>query len=323
MSNPVWWDRPHPLRWILLPLSGLYALGWGLYRLTYTLGFKQSKRLHNPVICVGNYRVGGTGKTPFVRWLTWRLQQIGHQVVLSTSGYGSPRSDAATLAPEGPLSAMEWGDEAALLRLALPDVPIIVGRRRTLAAQICHEKFPAAVMLMDDGFQHLPLAKDITIVLDPPGGNQLCLPSGPYRENRLFRGRASLVLPSSGFNLVREPMYLLEREQVKHGFALDLLILTIAQPENFVEQAKLAGFSWQRAIILPDHAPVTEGHLEGATKGFGLCTTKDWVKIKELPNAGNYRWVVADYDHSVHEGEEFLAWLINELGKTEGATSKA
>lgn len=320
MSNPVWWDRPHLLRWILLPLSSLYALGWGLYRLTYALGLKQSKRLHKPVICVGNYRVGGTGKTPFVRWLTWRLQQIGREVVLSTSGYGSPRAEAATLAPTGPLNASEWGDEAALLRLALPEVPIIVGRRRTLAAQICHEKFPDAVMLMDDGFQHLPLAKDVTIVLDPPGGNQFCLPSGPYRENRLFRGRASQVLPNSDFTLVREPMYLLNREQVKKGFALDLLVLTIAQPQQFIEQAKLAGFSWRREVILGDHATVTPDHLGKVENGMGLCTTKDWVKIMELPNATDFQWVVADYDHSVHEGEEFLAWLINELGKTEGAT---
>ena len=320
MSNPVWWDRPHPLRWILLPLSGLYALGWGLYRLTYAVGFKRSKRLHTPVICVGNYRVGGTGKTPFVRWLTWRLHQLGRSVVLSTSGYGSPRAEAATLAPDGPLSATEWGDEAALLRLALPNVPIIVGRRRTLAAQLCQENFPNAVMVMDDGFQHLPLAKDVTVVLDPPGENRFCLPAGPYRENKLFRGRASQVLPSASFTLVREPMYLLDREPVKIGFALDLLVLTIAQPQQFIEQAKMAGFSWQREVILTDHAPVLPEHLGTAKGGVALCTAKDWVKIMELPNVDNYRWVVADYDHSVHEGEEFLAWLINELGKTEDAT---
>lgn len=310
------------MRWMLLPLSALYALGWGLYRLTYALKIKQSKRLHSPIICVGNYRVGGTGKTPFVRWLAFRCQQLGKSVVLSTSGYGSPRAEAATLAPEGELDAKEWGDEAALLRLALPQVPIIVGRRRTLAAQICHKHFPESLLIMDDGLQHLPLAKDVTIVLDPPGTNPFCLPAGPYRENRLFRGKASLVMPSRDFHLVRDPMYLFQREPLKTGRKVELMICAIARPEQFIEQAKMAGFEWQRQVILADHAGITNQDLAG-NGGLALCTAKDWVKIKELSEAARYDWIVADYDHEVREGEEFLAWLISELGKIDGAISKA
>src|SRR4051794_30361708 len=102
------------LRTLLTPASWGYALGWQAYLAMYQLGFKKAKAPHRPIVCVGNLLVGGTGKTPVTIHISDLLTGLGHQVVISCSGYGSPASEAACLAPKGPLSASEWGDEAAL-----------------------------------------------------------------------------------------------------------------------------------------------------------------------------------------------------------------
>ncbi|RYD40359.1 MAG: tetraacyldisaccharide 4'-kinase, partial [Verrucomicrobiaceae bacterium] len=158
---------PFFARLVLTPLSWLYAAGWQAYLATYRFGFKKAAEPHRPILCVGNLQVGGSGKSPLVRHLIDVLRGMGREVVVSCSGYGSPRAEAATLAPEGELDAAEWGDEPAMLRMQVPDLPLVVGRRRVLAAAIVHQHFPNAVMLMDDGFQHLPLRKTLSIVLDP------------------------------------------------------------------------------------------------------------------------------------------------------------
>ena len=187
---------PRLARLALSPLSLIYAIGWEAYLGVYRLGLKRAKEPHRPVVCVGNLVSGGSGKTPATLHVAQVLADLGHSVVLSASGYGSPGSEAATLIPEGPLDPSEWGDEPALYRELLPAVPIIVGRRRVLAAEICAREFPDAVLLMDDGFQHLPLRKHLSMILDSPEPeNRMCLPAGPYREPRWNRRRADLVLP--------------------------------------------------------------------------------------------------------------------------------
>lgn len=234
-------------------------------------------------------------------------------MVISTSGYGSPSAEAAQIAPDGPLDAAKWGDEAALLRLSLPDTPLIVGRRRTLAAELCQQAFPESLLLLDDGFQHLPLAKDVTIVLDPPSPNPSCLPAGPYREPRWFRNRASLVLPSREFHLRRVPTTFGEPDKV-----VDFVLCGIAQPKPFLAESRQNGFSWEREVVLQDHATAGEIPWDSLpqTRGVALCTAKDWVKIRDLPTAQAWKWVVVDYDHEVVEGEELIAWVLSKLGKT-------
>lgn len=192
-------------RTLLTPASWIYALGWQGYLAMYRLGVKKAKAPHSPVVCVGNLQVGGTGKTPATIHLADVLLSMGREVVVSCSGYGSPASEAARLAPSGPLDAGEWGDEAALFRWLRPELPLIVGRRRVLAAETCHREFPTALLLMDDGFQHLPLKKHLTIVLDPPSPNRRCLPAGPYREPWSNRGRADVVIPGD-FRIEAAPM---------------------------------------------------------------------------------------------------------------------
>lgn len=314
------WEGRSPVarvsRIALLPLSILYACGWESYRLVYRLSLKKPKAPHRPVICVGNLVVGGAGKSPLIAYLARQLTSRGFRVVIGCSGYGSPHSEAATIAPEGYLRAKDWGDEPAMFRWHLPDVPIVVGRRRVLAAELVHERFPDSVLLMDDGFQHLPVHKDINILLDPATpSNGLCLPAGPYREPRWNRNRADLILPGD-FEVESEPLVINDdagRPLPKGPYNL---ICALGQPGRFVGAATAAlGSPPVQSVLLPDH----DG-LEGGTllSSFGantpiVVTAKDWVKLRERPDFGTHSVYIAHHFVRIKPEEPFFAWLTSRI----------
>ena len=321
------WDSPAPgariARAVLAPLSWLYAGGWQAYLLTYRLGLKRAAAPHRPVLCVGNLQAGGSGKSPLVRHLVDVLREMGREVVVSCSGYGAPRAEAATLAPGGELDAAEWGDEPAMLRALVPDLLLVVGRRRVLAAEIVHATDPNAVMLMDDGFQHLPLRKTLSLVLDPPDPpNRLCLPAGPYREPRSNRRRADLVLP--GRFRVEEEGWLEEgkekrREENDQAPSSPLpfptsfnVLCALGQPARF-----LASLPEKPALarLLPDHDPLTAGNLfDGMDPALPVVVTaKDWVKLRARTDLAGRRFLVARHAVRVEPADEFRAWLAERL----------
>ena len=296
----------------LTPLSLLYAGGWQTYLATYRLGLKRADSPHRPVLCVGNLQVGGSGKSPLVLHLAALLRDMEKEVVVSCSGYGSPRAEAASLAPEGPLDAAEWGDEPAMFRLLAPDLPLVVGRRRVLAAKTVQESHPDAVMLMDDGFQHLPLRKTLSLVLDPSDPpNRLCLPAGPYREPRGNRRRADEVLPGR-FRVVEEGAWFEdegERVALPSSFAV---LCALGQPARFL--AALPGEPLM-ARLLPDHDPLTAGTLfDGMDPAVPVVVTaKDWVKLRVRPDLAGRRILVARHSVRVEPAAEFRAWIGERL----------
>lgn len=288
------------IRTALTPASWLYGLGWRAYVACYRLGLKKPSRPHSPVICVGNLVVGGSGKTPVTVFLARHLISKGRRVVISASGYGSPASEAAAVAPEGLLDPAVWGDEPALLREELPDVPLIVGRRRVLAAELCHKHFPDAVMLMDDGLQHLPLARDLNLVIDPPGSNRRCLPAGPYREPRSkfpsFRGQV-VVLPGDLKIEYTALDFTPEKPSRAH------LLCAIGNPAGFVASVRDAGVELATVMALSDHEPLSGDVFRDLDPALPvIVTSKDWVKLRgreDLP-----RIVVARRSCEVGPSEE-------------------
>jgi tetraacyldisaccharide 4'-kinase len=300
---------------VLLPASGLYALGWMAYEAIYQLGWKKAARPHRPVICVGNLTVGGMGKTPVTAYVAETLLSLGHQVVISANGYRSPRQEGATLAPEGDLDAREWGDEPALLRQMLADVPLVIGRRRVEAAKIVHERFPNAVMLMDDGVQHLPLRRDITILLEPEKTrNPFCLPAGPYREPRK-RGlrKADLVLPRPPFDLSAQYGDLIG-DPIPEG--ADVQIVTaIAQPERFRSLVEHMGYRVVAGRFWPDHDPLDRALDDPRLRpGVPLLTTqKDWVKLGRHRDRFDGPLAVIPYRVAIEPEDRFRQWLKEKL----------
>ncbi|MBK8096636.1 MAG: tetraacyldisaccharide 4'-kinase [Planctomycetes bacterium] len=176
-------DRPHPLRQALWPLGLLYGCVAGFRNWLFDARLKRIERLAAPVVSVGNLTVGGTGKTPTVAWLSALARRHGRRPGVLARGYG--RVPGAELNDEGQMlaQAMPW-----LLQQQDPDR--VAAGRRLLAAG-------ADFVILDDGFQHRRLHRDIDLLcLDAtaPFGNGQCLPAGDLREWRSGLERASLVL---------------------------------------------------------------------------------------------------------------------------------
>jgi tetraacyldisaccharide 4'-kinase len=166
----------------------------------YARGWLKTRRLDRPVVCVGNLSVGGTGKTPLVMLIAQFLSQRGWNPAILTRGYGR-RGGARTvvLAPDTGRSPdpREVGDEPALLARALPQVPIIVCADRYRGGRRAEDCFHVGAHLLDDGFQHRALERDVDVVaLDTTQelSDQALLPVGRLREPPAALGRAHLVV---------------------------------------------------------------------------------------------------------------------------------
>ncbi|MER3414434.1 MAG: hypothetical protein C4341_09450 [Armatimonadota bacterium] len=188
----------------LAPLGWLYAAGWRVYLGTYALGLKRRAHVSIPVFCAGNLEVGGSGKTPLAIALADLLEEMRLRPVVSVSGYGSPSSVGARLhAPGEALEAKTHGDEAALVRMKRPALPLIIGRDRVAAARLAVEA-GAGSLVLDDGFQHLPLGRAGDLLVWQSAGTDAACPLGHYVSRRAARGelthcwsrRVALRLPS-------------------------------------------------------------------------------------------------------------------------------
>lgn len=181
----------------LSPLTPLYRAVLAARVTAYRRGWKKSHHLPAPVISVGNLTFGGTGKTPTVLALVRDLVRRGRRPAVLTRGYGRESSQPIVLVgPNLAASPSEAGDEPLELASRLPGVPIVVNPDRAGGGKIAID-CGADVLVLDDGFQHLRLYRDLDLVLvdagDPWGGNRLP-PLGRLREPVAAISRASAVL---------------------------------------------------------------------------------------------------------------------------------
>jgi tetraacyldisaccharide 4'-kinase len=178
-----------------------YALGVRGREAAYQKGLLSTKRLPRPTVCVGNITVGGTGKTPLVMRLVSDLLAKGCRPAVLLRGYKRERRTQEPLlvrSPQGILADVrESGDEAMELALRLPGACIGVGADRFASGTMILQQFPVDCFIMDDGFQHYQLYRDVNIVTldvsDPWGGGKL-LPAGLLRESPEALRRADLVV---------------------------------------------------------------------------------------------------------------------------------
>ena len=187
---------------LLLPLglvSRGYSLGARLHRAVYSGGWAPSRRLPCRVVSVGSLLAGGSGKTPVAAWVAGRLRARGHRVVIATRGYGRLRGDAVHALSDGRRvhgDVVGMGDEPLVLAAHAADVPVLVGRDRGVVGLRAVSAFGADVLVLDDGFEHYRLARDIDIVTIDGGvgfGNRRVLPRGPLREPVSALARAHAV----------------------------------------------------------------------------------------------------------------------------------
>lgn len=237
---------------LLKPFELLYRGVNRLRRFLYRKGVLKAKRLSKPVISIGNIAAGGTGKTPAVIAVTRFLQSRGLRVAVLTRGYGREN------AYQGPITSFDadkFGDEPVLIKRAT-NADVIVGANRYENAR----DIDADVFVLDDGFQHLQLHRDLDVVIDAP--------SRFYREGRSALKHADIVIPrrlARRMPQIKGPVF---------AFA------GLANNEQFFEGLNAAG-----TRSFPDHHRYTAADIEALkrdAKGATLVTTeKDAVKIDD------------------------------------------
>ncbi|HEV2183122.1 MAG TPA: tetraacyldisaccharide 4'-kinase [Candidatus Acidoferrales bacterium] len=300
---------------LLWPLSLLYAAGARLRAWTYRAGIVHQRRLRGVVISVGNLTVGGTGKTPLVVWLAQRFDASGKKTGVLSRGYrplpqSSHFADGVKI-PEG------WNDEAALLHKRVGNrVEIGVGASRFAKGRELESR-GIECFILDDGFQHLQLARDLDIVLvdatNPFGGGHL-LPAGRLREPISALGRAGIVIitrsedaPATGAIIQRHtsaPIFygrteLLSVETYSQpatttnnqptGAQKVFAFCGIGNPAAFFDDLATWGIQLAGRAIFRDHHLYTEtdlSDLESRALAAGadalLCTEKDIQDLTPL-----------------------------------------
>ena len=308
---------------VLGALTGGYRGLLGAREWLYGQGLLRSRALGCAVVSVGNLTVGGTGKTPAVELAVQTLAEMGHLPAVVSRGYRRQTRGVQIVADTASvrLDPEDAGDEPFLLARRLPGIPVVVGANRHDAARLAVERFGVTAVVLDDGFQHRTLAKDLEIVMTRarnPRGNGSLLPSGPLREPLSALGRADLIVaagteapadiaevvataalhapdvPVLGARYV--PVECWEAERMwSHpvtvlGGVRVLAFAGIASPEAFDSTLRRLGVNIVDNVRFPDHhwyAAAELRRLEGRAAAGGadalVTTEKDWVRLRRLP----------------------------------------
>jgi tetraacyldisaccharide 4'-kinase len=330
---------------LLLPLSWLYAAGARIHRALYERGLLRRRRLACRVVSVGNLVVGGSGKTPTAAYVARGLRGRGHRVVVATRGYGRAGREPVEVVSDGRhvLSRVEVaGDEPLVLAAHAPGVPVLVGPDRDLVGLRAVAAFGAQVLVLDDGFHHYRLARDVEIVLvdGVQGfGNRRVLPAGPLREHPSGLARAHAIGVVDGplrprdeallarhapqafrFRVVRRPTSVRPLAGGPRVPAARLageavgLLCGLAHPEGFRATVESLGARVVAERPLPDHHRYRPADLRGIgdEAPCWLTTEKDALKI--LPRwAAHLDLRVLAIEAEVEDGERFLDWLDDRL----------
>jgi tetraacyldisaccharide 4'-kinase len=303
----------------------LYELGVVARTALYESGWLEAKRLGRPVLSVGNITLGGTGKTPIVEMLAAFLRDEGYAVAILTRGYGRKRRGREVLwseSGEQPPEAYErGGDEPALLARRVPGVHVVVDSNRHSAGAWAERELNPDVFILDDGFQHLRLARDLDILVidatDPFGGCEM-LPYGRLREPLRGVRRAGAVIVTRADRpfddaYVRGVIRGACGEGVPVCYArhevtglrplagtrpIDLgelrgrraaVLAAIGNPGVFLGDMKRAGVDVVADALLPDHHDYSQRDVDaaiGSARAAGaevvLTTEKDAVKLERL-----------------------------------------
>ena len=250
--------------WLILGFlrgcSYLYEYGVRLKLAMYDMGIKKKEKLDCCVISIGNITVGGTGKTPTAQKMADLIKRMGYRVVILNRGYRSHWDKEIGVVSDGNkifMTAYEAGDEAYLMAKTLPGIPVVIGKNRAITGKYAVEKLNAEVIIMDDGYQHWHLERDLDVVLVDTlnmFGNGCVLPRGMLREPLENLNRGDLfLLTKTDQSSVLSRMQL--RKTIERYNAKAPVVESVHHPKNFVEIA-----DWYKGIT-QNHMDLSE--LEG------------------------------------------------------------
>jgi len=335
-------------------LSLLYGMGVGIRLHAYGLGIFRSHRLPAFVISIGNLTAGGTGKTPAVEMIAnWALKQ-GYRPAVLSRGYGGQFKGEVLVVSDGkevksdPIAS---GDEPYFLAKRLPHIPVMVSNKRYRGGILACEELGSDFLILDDGFQHMELQRDLDIVLldgANPFGNNYLLPRGPLREpvGSLKRADALVFtrcgagekdegtrrLLSRGFPWA--PMFQsnhVPTHVVFPGTGDDTIVPVsdlkgkpviafagIAHPEYFRATLETLGVEILAFEPFMDHHIYTSqeiGNLVARKEHFRahyiLMTGKDWVKVERAGNISQEMGYV-DIQFQLLDGEDTFFRMVQD-----------
>jgi len=337
---------------VLAAATAGYRVGVEVRDWTFASGLRRIRRLPCPVVSIGNLTVGGTGKTPCTIALAQRLRGWGHAAGILLRGYGRHVS-GVTLAADDREVRSRWeavGDEAMLLARRLPGVPVVVGASRFQAGQEVLRRFRLDVLLLDDGFQHRQLHRDLDLVMvdasDAFGGGRL-LPRGRLREPvaALCRAQAIILTRSDQASdlpglrrcleqIVPGALQVLARHRPARlmrfpegeeyplaslGGRRVLAVSGIANPEAFHRTLTDLGAVVAGTLTFPDHHPYGPADLARVGRGADearadlvITTEKDALRMPAWDGGGrpDRPLRVLCVDLEIIEGAEALDALL-------------
>ena len=309
----IWLFLLSMVSWIYYSLVKLRGSG-------YALGIMPRRKLPVPVISVGNITLGGSGKTPLVEKIAKVLCAEQKRVAILTRGYKGSSEGETLLVSDGVrllAGVKEAGDEAFMLAMNLPSAAVVVGKDRFRSGMLAIRDLSVEALILDDGFQHLALQRDLDVVLidaKEPFGHGHLFPRGLLREPPTALSRAHLIVITQGadccdpngiresvrrynrrapiFTGKRRPLFLVavpegtrrELEEIRGKRCV--AISGIASPSSFLALLLSLGAEVIRSFSFPDHYPYTRQELreiagvaQGAGAHFILTTEKDAVRI--------------------------------------------
>lgn len=300
---------------ILKFCSFFYGIGSGAKNFLYDKGFLRPKKVDAFVISVGNFTTGGVGKTPVVAEIAKYFVEKGEKIAIISRGYGGKLdnkkvnviSDGVNLYYKADMA----GDEPYWLAVNLNMCAVLTCSNRVKAAQYAIKELGVTTIILDDGFQHRKMARDLDIVLvdsEKMFGNENLLPAGPLRENPDFKRADKLVVVSKNIEHKRaeklanimskkqgietltakvEPDYaynIVSGEHLEKG-AKVTAVSAIGQPEQFYQFLK--EFEVCETVTFDDHHQYVLEDVKNI-EGNIITTEKDAVKLALLGKANIY-----------------------------------
>lgn len=351
--RPAWFDHSEPRglgRWLLAPLT-LAGFCYGeVVSLLRATRARRAARLPCHVISVGSLCAGGAGKTPLVASLAALLHSRGRRCAVATRGYARARGNG----PEGVVVASDGrgrrasperiGDEPAWLADCLSGVPVLVSDDRARAGRYAITRFGTRVLLLDDGFQHFKLARDLDlVVVDGKAGfgNGAVLPRGPLREPLRALRFADAVVVVDGPLAPRDAAALDRWAPLAPRFAARRAVVGwrrlgegsrvppdsplaprgrvgvlsgIARPDSFRRTVLALGLEPRAEAVFPDHHRYIRRDLAAlpAPPRIWVTTEKDAVKLDPRWNERVELWALAIALRFEAE-EELVGWLESAL----------
>ncbi len=334
------------------PPTSLWQRAYGAaHRLRGRWWTERAGRLPRPVISIGNLHFGGSGKTPLTAALAAHFRDAGRKVCILSRGYASQGRGVRIVSDGGgPLLPPQLaGDEPVLLAAELPGVAVVVGPDRLYAGLQALRRLspPPDLFLLDDGFSHLALRRDLDLLAfpaaDPFAGGKL-LPGGRLREPLSASARADAVLLTGAPDHPLGHGEELAQALRPYGFvgpgfasrtlpgaprfpdgrilppgALVFLVSAIARPESFAETARALGYEIRGELRFGDHFAYPDGSLPKIAKAFAesgaqamLATTKDGVKLR-----GRLASPLAELPVRAEPEPAFWTWLDEALAGIE------